>query len=39
MIAQAHIVAVKPVDQIKISPHEPVAPIHFFKAPLDDAGP
>jgi hypothetical protein len=39
MIAQAHIVAVKPVDQIKIPPHEPVAAIHLGKPALGNAGP
>ena len=39
MIAHAHVVAMKCVDQIKIPPHEPIAPVDTVKASFGDAGP
>ena len=39
MIAQADVVAMERVDQIKVSPHKPIAAIHAIKAALRDAAP
>src|SRR2546425_8970388 len=39
MIAQAHIVAMQRVDQIKVSPHEPIAAVYGIEAAPGDAAP
>src|SRR6266496_148638 len=39
MIAQAHVVAMERVDQVKVSPHEPVAAIYAVQAALENAAP
>ena len=39
MIAQADVVAMEGVDQIKVSPHKPIAAIHAIEAALRDAAP
>jgi len=39
MIAQAHVVSMERVDQIKIAPHEPVAAVHAVESALKNAAP
>src|SRR5437016_412445 len=39
MIAQAHVLAMKRINQIKIPPHKPVTPIHAVHSTLENAAP
>jgi len=39
MIAQANVVAMEGIDQIEVTPHEPIAAIYLVEAALSDAGP
>src|ERR1051325_4749047 len=39
MITQAHIISMERVDEIKISPHEPVVAIHASQPALQNAAP